>query len=75
MRELVRPDESGLLFTAGDSEALAIRMRELLTDEERAHRLGVGARERALGNYDWPACVAGYETLYRRLANGEPVPG
>ncbi|MBN1825673.1 MAG: glycosyltransferase [Candidatus Eisenbacteria bacterium] len=49
--EMVRPDETGLLFPAGDGAALAAGMRRLAGDPPLARRLGRAARERMETEY------------------------
>ena len=44
--DLVRPDENGYVFPAGDVEALAGILREILPDEEKRARMGAAARRR-----------------------------
>lgn len=55
--EMVEGGATGLLYQAGDVEALGSRLRELLDDPERAARMGAAARERARAVYA-PAAVA-----------------
>lgn len=44
-QDLVRDGENGFVFPAGDVEALADRMREVLSDPERAERMGAASAE------------------------------
>ncbi len=44
--DLVRPDENGYVFPAGDVEALAAILRQILPDEEKRARMGCAARRR-----------------------------
>ena len=44
--DLVRPDENGYVFPAGDVEALAAILREILPDPEKRVRMGAAARGR-----------------------------
>ena len=44
--DLVRADENGYLFPAGDVEALAAVLRQVLPDQEKRARMGVAARRR-----------------------------
>ena len=44
--DLVRPDENGYVFPAGDVEALAAILRQILPDEEKRARMGCAARSR-----------------------------
>jgi glycosyltransferase involved in cell wall biosynthesis len=44
--DLVRPDENGYVFPAGDVEALAATIRQILPDPEKRVRMGAAARHR-----------------------------
>jgi glycosyltransferase involved in cell wall biosynthesis len=66
--EIVRHGREGLLFSRGDSEALAESLRELLDDPEYAADLGAAARERVENRYRLGRTVGAYHRLYRRLA-------
>jgi glycosyltransferase involved in cell wall biosynthesis len=44
--DLVRPGENGYVFPAGDIDALAAILREILPDPEKRARMGAAARER-----------------------------
>jgi glycosyltransferase involved in cell wall biosynthesis len=44
--DLVRPDENGYVFLAGDVEALAAILRQILPDGEKRARMGAAARRR-----------------------------
>jgi len=44
-RELVRDGQTGLLYSCGDIDQLAKRIRELASDPERAKRMGLAGRE------------------------------
>ena len=44
--DLVRPDENGYVFPAGDVEALAAILRQILPDPEKRSRMGAAARHR-----------------------------
>jgi glycosyltransferase involved in cell wall biosynthesis len=64
--DVVEDGRDALIVPAGDPAALAAALRSLLADPERRHRLGAGARARALAlNED---AVAGrLADLYREL--------
>lgn len=49
--EFVEDGESGLLFPAGDDEALAMAIEKLLSDEELAGKLAEGAHRKLLANF------------------------
>ena len=44
--DLVRPEENGYVFPAGDVEALAAILRQILPDPEKRGRMGAAARQR-----------------------------
>jgi glycosyltransferase involved in cell wall biosynthesis len=44
--DLVRPEENGFVFPAGDVEALAAILRQILPDPEKRARMGSAARQR-----------------------------
>jgi len=44
--DLVRPEENGYVFPAGDVEALAAILRQILPDPEKRARMGSAARQR-----------------------------
>ena len=62
--ELVDPDVNGLLVAPENARALADAMRTLLTDPERALRMGEHGRERVRRDFDIHAAVA---QLLKRL--------
>lgn len=64
MRELVRPGETGLSFHAGDSDDLARKMAELLTDPALAETLGQKARQQVIAERQWSNLVARYLPIY-----------
>ena len=53
--DLVEDGVNGYLVPPGDVASLAERLSALLDDPEGCARMGLAARERASGRYDWPA--------------------
>ena len=53
VRELVREDVDGLLFSPNDPNDLAHKVLLLLTDEDLSQRLADSATERALTKFTW----------------------
>ena len=51
----MREGETGFLVPLGDAQALAEKMRVLLTDTELRHRMGARARERAVDGFSLEA--------------------
>lgn len=66
-RELVSPGTTGTLCAPGDSDALALAMRDYLADTARARRHGEAARQKAERSFSLTAMVKGYDDLYQRL--------
>ncbi len=58
---------AGRLVPAGDPEALAGAVNELLGDPAARERLSAAAREAADGPYSWDAVAAQTLALYREL--------
>jgi glycosyltransferase involved in cell wall biosynthesis len=58
---------AGRLVPAGDPEALAAALNELLADPAARERLSAAAREAAAGPYSWDAVAAQTLALYREL--------
>lgn len=67
MREAVVPEVTGLLVPPGDAAALARAISTLLTDPERARRLGAAGRARAEQHFNPQRCVDEVEALYGSL--------
>jgi glycosyltransferase involved in cell wall biosynthesis len=65
--------DTGLKFAPGDAAGLAERMKEALTDPERAKQLGAMARARAIQMYSQDGMVRGHLKLYRTLLR-DPTP-
>lgn len=65
--EVIEHGESGLLVPAGDADALARGVEELLGDPQRRAKLGRAAQARAKTKFSAEAIVPQYEALYRRV--------
>ena len=73
-RDVVVPDESGLLVPAGDAGALAAAMAALLADRDRARELGVAARRRVEEHFSARTQARRHAALFHHdpeLANRE----
>jgi alpha-maltose-1-phosphate synthase len=74
--EVVEDGVTGLLvpYDPADPAAfeagLAARMTELLTDPERAARMGAAGRERVLRDFGWPAIAQQTVQVYTDIVNG-----
>lgn len=66
-RELIRPGETGTLFKAGDPEALAAAVLDLLRHPERWAALKSTARSFVENERNWAASVARYRDVYAAL--------
>ena len=65
--DIVRDGETGILVPAGEVEPLARAIVELVTDPERAARLGAAGREHALKWFPDERSLERTELLYRSL--------
>ena len=65
--ETVLHEQTGLLFTPDDPEALAGAIHQVLTDPGKARQLGRAAHDRALEEQSLERCVENYDQLYRKL--------
>lgn len=69
VRELVREDVDGLLFSPNDPEDLARKVLLLLNDVELSRRLAVSATERALTRFTWHESQKKLLKVYDKLLN------
>ncbi len=65
-KELVRDGETGLLFRAGDVEALARRALEALSLPDDGAALRAAGRRHVETERNWPRSVANYREIYGR---------
>ncbi len=63
VNETVIPDETGRLFPAGDADAYAQNVIELLGDPAARRRMGAEGRRRVMDRWSLQAMVHGYEQL------------
>jgi PEP-CTERM/exosortase A-associated glycosyltransferase len=66
-RELIRPGETGMLFKAGEPEALAAAVRKLLQQPEVWPGLKAAARRYVETERNWKASAARYEGVYANI--------
>lgn len=71
-REVVVAGETGLLVPVGDAAALASAMLAVLTDPDRAQRLGAAGRARVASAFAIDRTVRAYEAIYDDLL-GHPT--
>jgi glycosyltransferase involved in cell wall biosynthesis len=57
-------DDTGLLFTPGDSTALAARIRELYDNRERLERMKRASRAHVQDNYSWSTIATRYLNVF-----------
>lgn len=67
-RFLIQNGVSGLLFSAGDREALRAHIRRLLDDPAKRRSLGENARQRIAGVFSWDVVGKQYEELFQRFS-------
>jgi glycogen(starch) synthase len=67
LAEVVIDAKTGFLVDKEDPEALANRLREILSRPELAARLGRNARADMLNRFSLDANVTAYDALYRRV--------
>ena len=67
LREIVRENETGLVFRPEDAEELASVVEPLLADPARRLELGRAAREWVAANRTWRQNGTRYRELYERL--------
>jgi PEP-CTERM/exosortase A-associated glycosyltransferase len=70
-RELITDGETGVLFRAGDADALAEAALRVLSDDALAERLRQNGPRFVRQHRTWAHVVAGYEKVYRSLLNGK----
>ena len=71
--EIVAHGETGLLVPPGETGALADAIVELASDLDRARRMGLAGRERAMSHFRGTRCADETELVYRASLNGAPV--
>jgi glycosyltransferase involved in cell wall biosynthesis len=67
--ELVEDGVTGFVVPSGDAHALAARLCDLLSDRERARRMGALARRKASRELSLSAMSEGYRNLYCRIVD------
>jgi PEP-CTERM/exosortase A-associated glycosyltransferase len=72
-RELVRHRETGMLFEAGNQQALADVLVEVLNDSRLADHLLKRGREYVVAERLWPHMAERYRIVYEHLLGGRSV--
>lgn len=70
LTELIRHDETGVIFRAGDAKDLAAAIVSLIDDPARQDRLRRTALEFVKKEREWSVIVPRYRELYDRLISG-----
>jgi glycosyltransferase involved in cell wall biosynthesis len=73
IRELVKAEETGLLFDPDNIEDFCRQATRLLLDAELRRRLGKSGRELILRERDWKLLGRSYETVYDKIARHHDV--
>lgn len=66
-RELIKHDTTGILFPAGDTNALAKAITSLIDDKEKIKALGKVGRRYVLANKTWEKTTAVYKQIYEKI--------
>lgn len=74
MKELIHDGETGLLFPAGDVDALARTLRQAIVDRDRWAAMGERARRHVTTTRDWPEIVARYRSVYEQARDAVSQP-
>jgi glycosyltransferase involved in cell wall biosynthesis len=69
--DLIRPGHNGFVFEAGDVEALAGRLCEILQNEQRLADMGAASRQ-LIEEYSYPQATAGLLAALDHLALAHP---
>jgi glycosyltransferase involved in cell wall biosynthesis len=68
IRDVITPEEDGVLVEPGDVAALKNALARLAQDEQRRKALGRSGRRKAAEKYSLQRCVREYERLFAALA-------
>lgn len=68
-RELIEDGKTGVLFKAGDADALAAQVLKLMSTPERWPELRAAGRRFVETERNWAASVARYKNIYGRLTD------
>ncbi|MDA0833148.1 MAG: glycosyltransferase [Planctomycetota bacterium] len=72
VRELISPDQTGIIVPPRDSDALAREIQRLRADSQLAETVGDTSQVFVTEHFTWDAVVQGYVQLYRRLLGSPP---
>jgi N-acetyl-alpha-D-glucosaminyl L-malate synthase BshA len=71
--EVVTDGETGFLLPVGDTDGMAARAIEILSDPDLERRMGLAARRVAIERFDESRIVPRYREVYERVIAGERV--
>jgi glycosyltransferase involved in cell wall biosynthesis len=66
-------ESSGILFPPGDYRELAEGIRKLMDDESLRVSLGIGAKDRFIGNFTHEKALKQYFTLYQQILEAHTI--
>lgn len=70
MPELIHPGVDGFLEKVGDVESHAVRIIEVLRDEEKYGAMSRAARRKAETQFDTTKVIPEYEAYYEEILGG-----
>lgn len=70
-KELIRHGETGMLFKAGDAQALSTAVLGMLDHPQDWQQFKINGRRFVETERNWKASVARYQDVYGRLLNGQ----
>jgi L-malate glycosyltransferase len=73
LNEVMKNGETGYLCNVGDTEDMARRTVEILTNPELGRKLGTEAREHAIKNFRPELSLEAHEALYEKLLNDNSI--
>jgi glycosyltransferase involved in cell wall biosynthesis len=70
-RDLVLPNQTGLLYRVGDSASLVRKTQRLLDDHDTYQRMSEASKKRVDEFFSVEAMITAYEKLYREIITGQ----
>lgn len=64
LRELIKNQENGILFSSEDIEDLADKLLALIKNKDKMYELGQNARNDMIQNRDWSKVISKYRIIY-----------
>lgn len=71
--EVVADGETGFLVAANDAQAMAVRINQLIEDDQLRATTGQKGYERMLNRFDVRSVTKNWERIYERLLRDQPV--